>query len=580
MTWLALMAANLIIFLLIMLAMGMPISRSSEEFDLLWALDLVVTLMFFLVLVLRWIFQWRNFKRSLFFLACVATLVGLFYAEEDWRGRHDWEQFKRAEEAKGEKLDFEDFIPPAVPDEQNFAMSPICVAEVRQVSGVPISKKWYGDQIYSQAVSNLMPMLPVQLSGLTGTNCWSAANAQPDLASWNHKTNLVDLRLWQKYYRGLAETNPAVGIAVTPQPQTPAADVLLALSKYERAIDAEREASHLPFSRFPVSYDDANPALVWLPHLAVVRRHCQVLHLRAVAELAEDRPSAALADAQLMGYLINSVRDEPFPISQAVRAICAADLVQVVGQGLAGRRWTPPQLADLDAELASLDFLSDVRRAMKGEAAFETAEISFFRRTRNFDEPNIFVNNGPDLVYLSKFVQHGTPGGWFYESARRHCQFIAQHFLPTVDPLAKTVSSKQFDLAIRAARANLSIWDPLSVLDFQWGQNRGEWLRDVITAQAVVDLARTAMALERYRLAKGEYPEALSGLAPQFIANVPQDIFGGAPLHYRRTDVGQFVLYSVGWNEQDDGGVVVFKKGSTPEADLDQGDWVWRYPAK
>jgi hypothetical protein len=55
----------------------------------------------------------------------------------------------------------------------------------------------------------------------------------------------------------------------------------------------------------------------------------------------------------------------------------------------------------------------------------------------------------------------------------------------------------------------------------------------------------------------------------------------------RRTNDGLFMLYSIGWNETDDGGVVVLKQGSpppmdswTPRADLDQGDWVWRYPQK
>jgi hypothetical protein len=45
-------------------------------------------------------------------------------------------------------------------------------------------------------------------------------------------------------------------------------------------------------------------------------------------------------------------------------------------------------------------------------------------------------------------------------------------------------------------------------------------------------------------------------------------------------NTGQFVLYSVGWNEKDGGGVVVFEKGSSPSADINQGDWVWRYPRK
>jgi hypothetical protein len=107
-------------------------------------------------------------------------------------------------------------------------------------------------------------------------------------------------------------------------------------------------------------------------------------------------------------------------------------------------------------------------------------------------------------------------------------------------------------------------------------------------AQSSVDLARVAIALERYRLAHGEYPESLDSLAPQFMEKVPHDIIGGQPsqdsgsasqpLHYRRTSDGQFVLYSIGWNERDDGGVVGLTKGGT--ADINQGDWVWRYPQK
>ena len=89
-------------------------------FALFVSLLMVLAVKFF-----RWVFCWRNFKRFLFGLACLATLVALFYAEENWRGKHDWENYKREWEAKGEKFDFKDFVPPPVPDDQNFAMAPI-----------------------------------------------------------------------------------------------------------------------------------------------------------------------------------------------------------------------------------------------------------------------------------------------------------------------------------------------------------------------------------------------------------------------------------------------------------------------
>ena len=47
-----------------------------------------------------------------------------------------------------------------------------------------------------------------------------------------------------------------------------------------------------------------------------------------------------------------------------------------------------------------------------------------------------------------------------------------------------------------------------------------------------MNLARTAIALERYRLAHGEFPESLDALAPQFIAQVPPDVIGSTSQGY------------------------------------------------
>jgi hypothetical protein len=49
-------------------------------------------------------------------------------------------------------------------------------------------------------------------------------------------------------------------------------------------------------------------------------------------------------------------------------------------------------------------------------------------------------------------------------------------------------------------------------------------------------------------------------------------------MKYRRTDDGQFLLYSVGWNEKDDGGEAEKENHSL---DFTNRDWVWpKYPAK
>jgi hypothetical protein len=90
-------------------------------------------------------------------------------------------------------------------------------------------------------------------------------------------------------------------------------------------------------------------------------------------------------------------------------------------------------------------------------------------------------------------------------------------------------------------------------------------------AQTAVDEAALACALERCRLADGKFPETLDALAPRFIGKLPHDVISGQPLRYRREGEG-YVLYSVGWNEKDDGGEPGAMAGSASE----DGDWVWR----
>ena len=174
------------------------------------------------------------------------------------------------------------------------------------------------------------------------------------------------------------------------------------------------------------------------------------------------------------------------------------------------------------------------------------------------------------------------PGGWFYQSALKNGRTLME-YSPAVNNDTKTISPALIRRADAAARSTVSFFSPLDSLYKMWGEEfqfDGKFLEKIAAGQSYVNLACAAIALERYRLANGGYPESLDAFAPQFMEKVPHDIIGGEPLHYRRTDDGQFVLYSVGWNERDDGGVVVFTKGSTPTVDINQGDWVWRYPQK
>jgi len=94
---------------------------------LLWSLSIgsALAVAILIGLLFRCLSNGRNFKRLVFVLACLTGLVGLFYAEEDIRGRLAWGHFKAQWEAKGEKFDVAAFIPPMVPEDRNFAMTPV-----------------------------------------------------------------------------------------------------------------------------------------------------------------------------------------------------------------------------------------------------------------------------------------------------------------------------------------------------------------------------------------------------------------------------------------------------------------------
>ena len=68
--------------------------------------------------------DWRITRRLLVVAAVLITFLVLAYTLIDWRGKRAWEAYKRDFPTKGGPPDFASYIPPRVPDDQNFAMTP------------------------------------------------------------------------------------------------------------------------------------------------------------------------------------------------------------------------------------------------------------------------------------------------------------------------------------------------------------------------------------------------------------------------------------------------------------------------
>ena len=80
-----------------------------------------------------------------------------------------------------------------------------------------------------------------------------------------------------------------------------------------------------------------------------------------------------------------------------------------------------------------------------------------------------------------------------------------------------------------------------------------------------------ALAVERYRLARGTAPERLDALVPEYLAVAPVDPYDLQPLRYQQDTAG-YLIYSVSVNGKDEAG----KAGEF----ADQGDLPFRvnYP--
>jgi hypothetical protein len=259
-------------------------------------------------------------------------------------------------------------------------------------------------------------------------------------------------------------------------------------------------------------------------------------------------------------------------ISHLVRIAIVAIGIEPIWESLAKHQWTDEQLVALDNELTKIDFLADYGSIMRGERAFEITEIENQRHTRELIS---YTENGAYTNSLRLM-----PSAYFYQNELNFARMHQEWILPLVDPKPHLVSpaALQRITDIIQNEKKHYFYSPYKVQALMLAPAFSAAVTKIARIQCQIDLARIAIALERYRLANQNYPESLDELAPKFISEIPHDVINGEPLHYRLEPNGQFILYSIGWNEKDDGGRAIL--GQNGVIKPLEGDWIWQYPPK
>jgi hypothetical protein len=336
-----------------------------------------------------------------------------------------------------------------------------------------------------------------------------------------------------------------------------AANYLAWSAQFEPEFETMRAAFIRPFVRLDGDY--RQPLTIPVLNLPSMQMVVLTLTQRAKCQLLLGEPEKAWQNLTLLLDMGRLVPDKPtgkpmviHPYAIWAKRGIAMRAGDIIHRGLELHAWQEPQLAVLEDRLKDIDFIGLQAEAFKTVRALETTTSLEFDYQVGFCE-DPYTNFWQRVKEPQNLFLWLAPRGWIY--------LWVVHLGEGFQKLAEILGGNRGVLIpaqISHVTTRLPGREALPLLAFN---------------QTMVNETRLACALERYHFVHNEYPESLDTVVPRFIGQVPLDLIGGQPLHYRRKADGNFLLYSVGWNESDDGGQVVSRE-DRPE-NLKNGNWVW-----
>ncbi len=476
-------------------------------------------------------------KGILRFVGVVLFLIGGFYLEEAARGYLAWRHYETEAKRRGAKIALADFVLPPVPDDENFASIPILQAGYRAPKSILV----IGDPF---------------------TRWKRSSVPEPELSDPLKQTP-IDLRAWQAYF---------VKLKLLPAASSNASvDVLQALEHYAEPLAQFSAAGARPHYRPPIHWLDTDTYDI--PGYFFLRSAAKLYAVRLSARLAHGESAAAYQDFHDGLHLAEVTIEEPSFSLGLQRQKIAEMMEAAVWSGLAAHQWAEPELRKIDSDLATLDLLKEFSRIVQYDRAEFNLEMD-----RNIARPErmvdwVFAHALDEVPSMGeKFLCALYPTGWIYQSKVRGNQY-ADEVAARIDPGQRRWWGSRPIRSMPTDEDSILETTYYATFRLIYGLHWEEV--DFVQTATTTDEARMACALERFHLARGAYPATLSELTPEFIPSVPSQIVDGKPYHYRLSDDGGFLLYSVGLDGVDHGGEL------PPIRPIGERlDWIWRYPAK
>jgi hypothetical protein len=256
---------------------------------------------------------------------------------------------------------------------------------------------------------------------------------------------------------------------------------------------------------------------------------------------------------------------------------------------LVDHRWTDAQLAAFQERLGRVDYLAGLIQAFEGERAGAIVGVNALIAGNSPGEPRrgslyraaMVVPLGVLRENQVVMLRQSTA---MIKEVRSHIAQAPQSGFS--EPVKALVAKEERLLKQKDAYVGFGtltdkrederkeVYSPFTVMAKMLSPALARAESRAARSQTMNYLTITVCALERHRLAQGAYPEKLEQLVPKFMSKPLLDPMNAQPFHYRRTDDGWFLLYSVGEDGKDDGGVFRAKQKDPIK------DWPWPVPTR
>jgi hypothetical protein len=313
------------------------------------------------------------------------------------------------------------------------------------------------------------------------------------------------------------------------------------LQKNQTAWETIEKGMNYEQSRYPMDLNKGFNTL--LPHLPKVKRVAQIGELTALACADNKQPQAA-ADALVVSLAnAQSLKNEPLLISQLVRVACLAIEKDGVERVLNSVALPQSDLERLSTAFATAESEESVGTGFThGLVGERVNALTFFdlppdklqNELKMMDGTASGGSNAPQSQTPEQLTKNLKPERAFAEETYNRALVIHK------EPFPDRLKVNEY-FASRADEAKSNEFILCAMLLPALGKQATK----EATGLTQLRLAQTAIALEKFRLANGSYPDSLSALAPKFIPTVPADPFDGQPLRYGKVGVG-YEMRSVG----------------------------------